>query len=163
MKSEEIFRIVALVIVSCVLILTGCSFDRWVEVNEGDYIPVDVGKAHDGLTANPVKSMTIDRENNTMKLAMEDGSIISESFTARPRQDWPSGCPANLGSTRMEVLDLDVNVLTIGQVVFGNPILVRTCPRNPEVVILREDGQIGGSGTACAGNNKCIHLKQEMQ
>ena len=123
MKSGEIFSIVALVIVSCVLLLTGCSFDRWVEVNEGDYIPVDVGKAHDGLTANLVKSMTIDRENNTMKLTMEDGSIISESFTARPRQDWPSGCPANLGSTRMEVLDLDINVLTIGQVVFGNPIV----------------------------------------
>lgn len=137
----------------------GCSMDRWVEVRSGDYIPVDNESIYDSPATGMVDSMQIDRQNNTMKLVLTDGSIISSALSARPKEDWPSGCPANLGSTRMEVLDLDVNEIAIGDIVIDSPILVRNCPDDPERVILREDGQIGGAGTACAHDDDCIHFK----
>ena len=158
MRSRTIFSTAVLFLFACAILLSGCSFDRWVEFNGGDYIPVAAG-VHQDSPAKLVKSMTVAREGSTLKLILKDGSIINESFTARSKQDWPSGCPANLGSTRMEVLDLNISELTIGSVVLSNPVLVRDCPGNPERVILREDGLMGGSGTACAGNDKCIHLK----
>lgn len=142
-----------------ITLLNGCSFDRYVEVEDGDYVPVDTESIHDSPTADLIYGMHIDRENNSMKLMLEDGSIISSFFSARPKQDLPSGCPANLGSTKMEILDLEVRELAIGTIVINHPVLVRNCPDDPERVILREDGQIGGVGTACAQDDRCIHFK----
>ena len=59
----------------------------------------------------------------------------------------------------MEVLDLEINELTIGDVVIRNPILVRNCPDDPRRLILREYGQVGGAGTACSQDDTCIHFK----
>ncbi len=106
-----------------------------------------------------IESMNVDRNKNTVEIHLKNGSVINESFTARPEQDWPSGCPANLGSTKMEVLGLDVDKLVIGSLINNSPVLVRNCPRSPEKVFLREDGQIGGSGTACSGTETCIHFQ----
>ena len=94
-------------------------------------------------------------------LLLEDETTISNSYTVRPRQDWPSGCPANLGSTKMEILDLNVNAITIGKTVIHEPIIVRNCPDEPERVILRENGQLSGTGTACAQNSACVHFMPE--
>jgi len=157
-KKLHIFVLVSIVALTIVA-LTGCSIDRWVEVEGGDYVPVDTESVHAFSAADLINSMHIDRENNGIKLILADGSTITNSFSARPMQEWPSGCPANLGSTRMEVLDLELNKITIGNIVINEPILVRNCPDYPERVILREDGQIGGAATACAQNDTCIHFK----
>jgi hypothetical protein len=157
-KKLHIFVLVSIVALTFVT-LTGCSMDRWMEVEGGDYMPVDTESVHASPAADLINSIHIDRENNSIKLMLADGSIITNSFSVRPKQEWPSGCPANLGSTRMEVLDLELNKITIGNIVINDPILVRNCPDNPERVILREDGQIGGAGTACAQNVTCIHFK----
>ena len=149
----------ALIIILTLSSFTGCSMDRWVEVSGGDYIPVDEGSIHNFPAADLITSMYVDRENNSVELILTGGSVLSASFVERPKQEWPSGCPANLGSTKMEVLDLEVNEITIGNLVINDPILVRNCPDDPERVILREDGQIGGAGTACAQNDTCIHFK----
>ena len=159
MKTRIIFIFIVLTLALFTTILFGCSFDRWVEVADGDYIPIDAGMAHSEVGIEQIKSMTVDRNNNTIKIMLKNGSEVTESFIARPENKCPLGCPANLGSTRMEVLEIDTSDLTIGSIVFSNPVLVRNCPSEPELVLLREDGQIGGSGTACAGNNKCIHFK----
>ena len=157
-----IFVLITTMVVSfglTVILLNGCSFDRYVEVEAGDYIPVDEGSIHNSPAVDLINGMHIDRENDSIKLILEDGSIITNSFSARPKQEWPSGCPANLGSTKMEVLDLEVNEITIGNLVINDPILVRNCPDDPERVILREDGEIGGTGTACAQGDTCVHFK----
>ena len=126
MKIKIVFGFVALTIASITIMLTGCSFNTWVEVNGGDYIPIDVpGMVSEDPAVDIIRSMAIDRDSNTVKLILEDGSIINESFTARPRENWPSGCPANIGSTRMEVLDLEVAELSIGSIVITKPVLVR--------------------------------------
>ena len=145
--------------VLAVTLISGCSLDSTVKVETGDYVPLDTGSIHEMPAAELIIVMRIDRENNGMELLLKNGSVISQSFAARPKQDWPSGCPANFRSTRMEILDIEVSELVMGDTTIKKPILVRNCPGDPERVILREDGQIGGAGTACAQNDKCIHFK----
>ncbi|MGB2815305.1 MAG: hypothetical protein WBC50_02585 [Dehalococcoidales bacterium] len=143
MKVTKTIGIIALALTIFATILSGCSFNRWVEVAGGDYLPVVFSGLHQGVGASLIESMNVDRNKNTVNIHLKDGAEINADFKMRPKKDSPSGCPSNINATKMEVLEL----------------LVRNCPRNPEVVILREDGQIGGSGTACAGNDKCIHFK----
>jgi hypothetical protein len=160
MEIRIIFGVIALTSTIITTTLAGCSFDKRVEVAEGDYIPVNAGTmGHDDSGISLIESVTVDRERDTVEVRLRDGAIIDATFTARPEKEWPSGCPTNIGSTKMEVLDLDVDELAIGHIVLKSPVLVCNCPQNPERVILRENGQMGGSGTACAGNDKCIHFK----
>lgn len=160
MKTKIIFGLIALTFTIITTTLAGCSFDKSVKVAEGDYIPVNVEiRGHDDSGINLIRSITVDRDRNTVEVRLKDGDVINVIFTARPKEEWPSGCPTNIGSTKTEVLDLDVDELAIGHIIFKSPVLVRNCPQDPERVILREDGQMGGSGTACAGNDRCIHFK----
>ena len=160
MKKGSIFVTTALVLTIILTIFSACSFDKFVKVTEGEYIPVNTGTAyHDNSGTRLIENITVDRKNETLEIHLKDGTVIQSSIISRVKKEWPSGCPANIGSTRMEVLDLEIDSLTIGEVILNNPVLVRDCPQNPERVILREDGQIGGSGTACAGNDKCFHFK----
>jgi hypothetical protein len=160
MKIKLIFGVIALTFIIITPILTGCSFDKLVEVAEGDYIPVNAEtRGHDDSGISLIESINVDRDRDTVEVRLMDGAIINVSFNARPKAEWPSGCPANLGSTKMEVLDLMVEDLAISHIILKSPVLVRNCPQDPEKVILREDGHIGGSGTACAGNDRCIHFK----
>lgn len=160
MKIKPLLITATFILTAFALLVSGCSFDRWAEVNGGDYIPVYPGtRGHDYSVVDSIEHILINRDEDIVQVFLRNGDIIEAAFTARHEEGWPSGCPANLGSTKMEVLDLDVSELTIGSLVLSNPVLVRNCPRQPETVILREDGMMGGSSTACAGNDICIHLK----
>ena len=160
MKTGTVVGIAALALTIILTIFAGCSFDRYVEITEGEYVPFDTGTAyHDNSGTRLIESMIVDRKNKTLEIHLTDDTVIRASIVSRLKKEWPSGCPANIGSTRMEVLNVEVDRLAIGQILLNNPVLVRDCPQKPERVILREDGQIGGSGTACAGNDKCFHFK----
>ena len=100
--------------------------------------------------------MGIDRDERVAAFILADGSQVVTSFMPRDRAKWPAGCPTNIGSTCMEVLDITEDTVTIETVTFNNPILVRSCPPNPTRVVLREDGEIGGGGGACTRFNECI-------
>lgn len=160
MKTGSIFGAVALALTITLAIFSGCSFDKYVEVTEGEYILVNTGTAyHDNSGTKLIENMTVDRKNETLEIHLTDGTDIHSAIVSRLKEEWPSGCPANIGSTKMEVLDLEIDRLAIGHILLNNPVLVRDCPQNPERLVLREDGQIGGSSTACAGNDKCFHFK----
>ena len=45
-----------------ITLLNGCSFDRYVEIEAGDYIPVDGGSIHNSPAADLINSMYINRE-----------------------------------------------------------------------------------------------------
>jgi hypothetical protein len=100
--------------------------------------------------------MDIDREQSLVTFVLIDGSKIVAPFVPRHRAEWPAGCPTNIHSTRMEVLDLEAEALTFESLTIGDPILVRACPPEPVRVVLWEDGEIGGSGAACTSENQCI-------
>jgi hypothetical protein len=141
--------------------LAGCSLDRWAEIEGGDYVVAPredlTGQIGDGV----VQRMGVDRQKRQVAFYLLDGSEIITSFVPRDREDWPAGCPTNISMTRMEVLDLELDTLTIGSDTFKDPILVRDCPRNPERLVLRPEGGIGGSGTACDSSQDCIYFMRK--
>ena len=139
----------------------GCAADRWAEVEQGEYVVIDIHSESNGATISGIDTLVVERESNTIIIELQDGPPLVVTFVSRERQDWPAGCPSNIGSTRMEVLDIQSNNLSIGGMAFNDPILVRNCPPNPNTVILREDGTIGGAGSACAWPDKDIHFAKE--
>lgn len=141
-------------------LLTGCSMDRWAEVEAGRYVVVrDQGAT--SIAVREVQGLEIDRASGRMVFTLVDGSEIATSFVSRDRVEWPAGCPANLQSTRMEVLEIAEDALSLGSTTFDQPVLVRDCPPDPVRLVLREDGEIRGSGTACPHGEMCLYFLPE--
>lgn len=141
-------------------VLAGCSADRWVEVEPGEYVVANRAGTTNTTAPAEIQKLEIDRDKRLAIFTLVDESERVVSFAPRDRAVWPSGCPANFNSTRMEVLDIEENLLVIGSITLSNPILVRDCPPDPMRVVLREDGAIGGSGGACTHLNECILLRR---
>lgn len=153
-----IWLILALVLGVFVLLgcLAGCSTTRWVGIESGEYAVVSNRGEANEAAMRAIQKMRIDRDERVAVFALVDSSEIVTSFVPRDKTEWPAGCPTNIGSTRMEVLDIEEDTLTIESVTFSNPILVRGCPPNPMRVVLREDGEIGGGSGACTWPSECI-------
>jgi hypothetical protein len=131
---------------------TGCSTDRWLEIAAGEYAPVR-GAGASG-PASTIEAVRVDRDNQTAWFMLTDGSQVIVSFTPLPRAEWPAGCPTNIYSTYMEVLEIETEALTIASTTFHRPVLVRNCPSTPKEIVLRSSGKIGGSGNACSGTGR---------
>jgi len=154
--------VVALLIAVVLSTLLGCSTDRWIEVEPGEYTVIDVHSESNGATS-AIDALVVDPESNAITIELRDGSPIVVTFVPREKEDWPAGCPSNIGSTYMEVLDIQSSNLSIEGVAFDNPILVRNCPPSPHTIVLREDGTIGGAGSACAWPDEDIHFAKNDQ
>jgi hypothetical protein len=140
------------------ILLSACSLDRRASVEDGTYTVLHGGAVRYLAVAREIHSLEIDRDQNLMTLTLRDGSQIVASFVPRNRKDWPDGCPTNIYSTRMEVLDVEQDPLTIGQATINQPVLVRDCPSEPVRLVLRSDGAIGGASTACPHPQPCIYF-----
>lgn len=152
------FRTILLLLMAPVAILCACQFDRWLSLETGLYEPVSRTAA-----AALIDSLEVDRDNRLATFNMSDGATIAVSFSARDRSDWPSGCPTNIGSSYMEVLDITVRPLVIGELSFEKPILVRDCSSDLERIALREDGLVGGGGSACSGLPICLTFTRQSK
>jgi Tol biopolymer transport system component len=139
-----------------VFVLAGCSADRWIGIEPGEYVVAKRAGTASTTASAEIQKIAIDRDKQLAIFTLLDESEMAVSFVPRDKAAWPSGCPANINSTRMEVLDIKENRLTVGSITLSNPILVRDCPPAPMRVVLRQDGDIGGSGGACARLNECI-------
>jgi hypothetical protein len=159
MKTLAVASLIALILSTSL----GCSTDRWIEVEPGEYTVIDVHSESNGATIGGIETLVVDRESNTIAIELWDGSPIVVTFVPREKQDWPAGCPSNIGSTHMEVLDIQSSNLSIAGMMFTNPILVRNCPPSPNTIVLREDGTIGGAGSACAWPDEDIHFAKNDQ
>ena len=159
MKKLAVALLIALVLST----LLGCSTDRWIEVEPGEYTAIDVHDESNGATISGIETLVVDRESNTIAIELHDGFSIVVTFVPREKEDWPAGCPSNIGSTYMEVLDIQSSNLSIGGMNLTNPILVRNCPPDPNTLVLREDGTIGGAGSACAWPDEDIHFAKDDQ
>jgi hypothetical protein len=138
------------------LLATGCSMSRWAGVDPGEYAVFHGGVAAQSTAVQGIQKLMVDRDRGLMVFTLVDGSEIVASFVPRDRREWPVGCPTNIHSTRMEVLEIAEDPLTIGETVLNHPILVRDCPPDPLRLVLREDGAIGGGGNACPSLEPCI-------
>lgn len=135
-------------------VLTGCLTGRRVGIAAGEYAAVHGSSA--STPGTTVEAVQVDRDNQTAWFVLTDGSQLIAAFTPLPRREWPAGCPGNLFSTRMEVLRIEEEALTIGSTTFNQPVLVRDCPRDPMEIVLRNAGEIGGSGNACSKSADCL-------
>lgn len=138
--------------------LAGCSTTKWVGIESGQYVVDFDHSTANEVTMRAIQTLAVVRDERIVVITLADGSEITASFAPRDRAEWPDGCPAMLGSTRMEVLDLAEDTLTIASATLSNPILVRACPPDPVHVVLREDGEIGGGGGACSWPSECIYF-----
>ena len=102
MKKLAVALLIALVLGTSV----GCSTDRWIEVEAGEYAVIDVHSESNGATISGIETLVVDRESNTIAIELEVGSPIVVTFVAIEKEAWPTGCPSNIGSTHMEVLDI---------------------------------------------------------
>jgi hypothetical protein len=161
----QLCSVLAFVLSACLVgcTLAGCSPTKWVGIESGEYAVVsDWGEASEAAM-RVIQKMKIDRDERVAVFALLDGSEIVTSFVPRDRAEWSAGCPTNIYTHRMEVLDIEQKELTIGPVTLVNPILVRDCPPDPVQIVLREDGEIGNargaSGSACSWTDTCITFK----
>ena len=158
-SRKKTFIVVAITVLALAgLFLGGCSLDRWVEVESGEYAVLREPGMAQAAAAREIETLQVDRETQQVVLKLVDGSEIVTSFVPRERSAWPSGCPANIQSTRMEVLDIETDPLTIGATALDRPVLVQDCPREPVRLVLRSDGAIGGASTACPYPEPCIYF-----
>ena len=155
-KTAVARAITALALVG--VLIAGCSLDRRVEVESGEYVVLAEPGMPQAAAAREIKSLQVDRKTRQVVFTLADGSQIAASFVPRERSAWPSGCPTNIQSTRMEVLDIESDPLTIGATALDRPVLVRDCPREPVRLVLRSDGAIGGASTACPYPEPCIYF-----
>lgn len=140
------------------VLIAGCSLDDRAAVEPGAYTILHDGAAGNMAAAREIQNLEIDRDQRQMVLTLVDGSQIVTSFAPRDRSEWPAGCPTNINSTRMEVLDIEQDPLTIGDTSINQPVLVRDCPPDPVRLVLRTDGTIGGATTACPHPEPCIYF-----
>jgi hypothetical protein len=103
-----------------------------------------------------IEAVFVDRTHQMLWLIFDDASLHIIPIIARPKKTWPSGCPSNIQSTRMETWDLDIEQLHLTSESISHPILVRDCPTKPVELVLRADGEIDGTGTACVGAHTCL-------
>lgn len=140
------------------MMLAGCSINRWIEVEPGEYTPVRQTGTVEQMAASTIQKMKIDRGQQIATIILADGSTVTVSYLPRNRSQWLIGCPTNIGATHLEVLDILETPLIIGSIAFTNPILVRDCPSDSVRFVLREDGLINSGGGACADLDKCVCL-----
>jgi hypothetical protein len=147
-------------------LLAGCSTTQDIAVESGGYAPGGGTGEAEQAAARVIQGLTIDRDSGLAVFALLDGSRIEASLVARDKAEWPSGCPTNIYTHRMEVLDMDQEELAIGPITLANPILARDCPPDPTQVVLREDGEIGNAGgvagSACSHTDACIRFTPQQ-
>jgi hypothetical protein len=156
----NIAKIAMVLIVLVGSTLCGCSTTRWARIESGEYtISHGWGEAYE-VAIQAVQEMRIDRNEGVAVFTLVDGSEIVTSFVSRDRAEWPDGCPASIGSTRMEVLDIEEDTLIVASVTISNAILVRDCPPDPVRVVLREDWEFDVCCNACPGpDEKCVYFR----
>jgi|GEM_PF-1292404 len=131
------------------LLMAGCVRHRWLEVEPGEYTQVRGTDEASRAVARHIRALSVDRDAGTATINLDDGSQIPLALAPRERSEWPEGCPTNILSHHMEVLDVEESDLAIASVTFQEPVLVRNCPGEPQEIVLREAGSIGDAGSAC--------------
>lgn len=147
----------AIILLTLIGLAAGCS-DR-SEIEGGNYEAYEVS-GHDSAEQAAILAtqLNVDRDSDTATFTLDDGSQIVTSWTTRDRSDWPTGCPTNYSSTKMEILDLDEDVIMIQSLAFTSPVLVASCPGGSTDVVLTEDvGSANLGGVPCdPGTDICL-------
>jgi hypothetical protein len=147
------------VALAVICVNTGCSLAPHLRIDEGYYRVVE---QEDGEPLNPplfIEALQVRRDKGEVVFFPRKGEDFTVPFTTRDENQWPAGCPGNLYSQKMEVLDLHVGAKAAEIMPYDQPVLVRDCPQDPYRLVLRADGEMGGASTACPHPEPCIFFK----
>lgn len=123
--------------------MAACASTRWLAVEPGRYVVGLCRGEFNVQAARAIMELEIDRDRRVATFKLADGSEMMTPFTPRDRADWPEGCPTNIITHRMEVLDIEEEALTIGPTTFIEPILMRGCPSDPPHVVIADEEHLG--------------------
>jgi hypothetical protein len=149
----------SLIIFSLTLLVSGCSLDQSLAIDSGSYVIENQGQEIEGTFSVPVVGLQVNRQTGKVTAFLRSGERYQIPYTARDNGDWPSGCPGNIYSQRMEVFDLGEDGPTAKILGLDSPILVRNCPADPYQLVLRQDGELGGASTACPYPETCLYFR----
>jgi hypothetical protein len=147
------------------LVLGGCT--QWATVQSGDYVVLFDGAFRDPPGALNTQAMEVvsrvmvDRDAQTAIFRLVDGDNVQVPIQAWDQSRWPAGCPTNVASTRMEVLELNTPQLDLGEISLADPLLVHDC--GGERLVLRAGGEFDPGQTACAWPADCIYLGRQVE
>lgn len=146
-------------ITTLIILVSGCSLDRSLAIDAGSYAAESPGQEIKSPFPGQVLGLEVDRQEELVTVLLRSGQRIQIPFVARDRRDWPTGCPGNIYSQRMEVFDLELDDRAAEILELDSPILVRNCPADPYRLVLRQDGELGGSSTACPFPEVCRYFQ----
>jgi len=137
----------------------GCSLAPHLRIDSGYYQVVKQAE-NDSLQAPMfIEALQVQRDKGVVVFILRKGKDLTVPFTTMGINQWPAGCPGNLFSQKMEVLDLHVGAKAAEVLPFDQPVLVRDCPQEPYRLVLRAEGEMGGASTACPHPEPCLFFK----
>jgi len=135
---------------------SGCLPDRKLPLRSGSYQTAAVRRGESMDHEERVVGLDLYFETRTVHFVLDSGKSFPVPFSTRDPSRWPSGCPGNLFSYKMEVLDLEETGFVPDFLALEDPILVRSCPGDPYQLVLRSDGAVGGPSSACSHPEPCL-------
>jgi hypothetical protein len=118
------------------------------------------------LVETPPLTLTVERGPDRIRIRDESGARLVE-VDASARDEGFVGCPGNVSSAEMEVLDLGLDHLDIAGLSLDAPILVTDCGSvgaEQLRLVLRDAGEPGdGFSTACDGAQQgCLYFASDL-
>jgi hypothetical protein len=141
------------------LALTACSDPA--RISSGTWTLVEAWQDGSLLdeAVRPAGSLQVDARAGTVELLDGAGEpIASTTLIRRPTADWPSDCPTNVSSTRMEVADLDLDEVDLGGLRIVAPALMAQCPDGDALTLFADDSAAQGL-SVCFESSACASYR----
>lgn len=158
MKKE--FGLLGMIVL---ILIPGCFLNRPLTIDPGEYMLSKNSAGDEGFNGPAIKMLQVNSQKSALTVFFRNGDYLPIPYSIRPLTGWPKGCPGNLYSQKMEVIDLELDESAAAVLGMDTPILVRNCPADPYELVLREDGEIGGPSTACPYPASCLFFKPKSK
>lgn len=113
------------------LSLFACSNENVAEMPQGDFALYDVEVADHSVEDFAGMALSIDVEGLKMSLTLPDGSVQEAALVEQPQDEWPTDCYTMNSHVVVQSFDVDIDSLTIGDVVLEAPVLSSKCGGRP--------------------------------
>ncbi len=126
------------------LALSACSKPP-SSIKDGAYQATEINGVDEKMTA-VVKNVPMIFERGNLRVSFEvPGGKVPISMSQRKEDTWPEGC-----GHALEIMGFGTS-LQLDTLSIQTPILVKACPVESDVIVLREDGDISNVLNPCEG------------
>jgi hypothetical protein len=144
--------------------LSGCGIRDTSAVESGTYVAVDASLG-DGITDEPLLDVVleVDRDGGTATLTDTEDGTVAFDLVELDRDLWPTDCPTNFSSVRVELVLLDVDSVMLSDTTFNDPALIAGCGMDgaePHVTLTHASDETNGARASC-GMLPCLGFEPE--